>query len=120
MIMNYLQDLHMCFSLKNVITGWQQLEVGIRNRMIHFTILFAAPFEVILIVGKIGGGWGPAASRPETPATKELYGRHLLPATSHPVHIRAAEEAGRAGHLGQDEVEATEVKEPLITKGGEK
>lgn len=34
------------------------------------------------------------------------------------MHVQAAEEAGRADHLGKDEVQATEVKEPVLMEGG--
>ncbi len=89
MIMNYFQDMHMCFALKKVTTGWQQLEIGIAMGCSISLILFVAAFEVILM-GQ-GRWWvGSGCCRSEAPAPKELYGRHHLPATNCPMHIQAA------------------------------
>ncbi len=49
MIMNYFQDMHMCFALKKVTTGWRQLEIGIAMGCSISPILFVAAFEVILM-----------------------------------------------------------------------
>lgn len=65
MIMNYYQEMHMCFALKKVTTGWQQLEVGIAMGCFISPILFVAAFEVILIRARqvVGGVWLPAGQR---------------------------------------------------------
>ncbi len=65
MIMNYYQDMHMCFALKKVTTGWQQLEVGIAMGCSISPILFVAAFEVILIGARqvVGGVRLPAGQR---------------------------------------------------------
>ncbi len=65
MIMNYFQDMHMCFALKKVTTGWQQLEVGITMGCSISPILFVAAFEVILIGVRqvVGGVRLPAGQR---------------------------------------------------------
>ncbi len=65
MIINYFQDMHMCFALKKVTTGWQQLEVGIAMGCSISPILFVAAFEVILIGARqvVGGVRLPAGQR---------------------------------------------------------
>ncbi|KAJ8386603.1 hypothetical protein AAFF_G00168350 [Aldrovandia affinis] len=65
MIMNYFQDMHMCFALKKFTTGWQQLEVGIAMGCSISPILFVAAFEVILIGARqvVGGIRLPAGQR---------------------------------------------------------
>ncbi len=65
MIMNYFQDMHMCFALKKVTTGWQQLEVGIAMGCSISPIRFVAAFEVILIGARqvVGGVRLPAGQR---------------------------------------------------------
>ncbi|KAJ8352978.1 hypothetical protein AAFF_G00124830, partial [Aldrovandia affinis] len=65
MIMNYFQDMHMCFALKKFTTGWQQLEVGIAMGCSISPILFVAAFEVILIGARqvVGGIRLPADQR---------------------------------------------------------
>ncbi len=65
MIMNYFQDMHMCFALKKVTTGWQQLEVEIAMGCSISPILFVAAFEVILIGARqvVGGVRLPAGQR---------------------------------------------------------
>lgn len=42
-------NLHMCFSQEGLMTGWQQLEVGIAMGCSISPILFVAMFEMILI-----------------------------------------------------------------------
>ncbi len=65
LIMNYFQDMYMCFALKKVTTGWQQLEVGIAMGCSISPILFVAAFEVILIGARqvVDGVQLPAGQR---------------------------------------------------------
>ncbi len=66
--LEFFQDMHMhmCFALKKVTTGWQQLEVGIAMGCSISPILFVAAFEVILIGARqvVGGVRLPAGQRP--------------------------------------------------------
>ena len=48
-IAKYFDNLHMCFSVDDYMTGWQQLEVGIAMGCSISPILFVAAFEVLLI-----------------------------------------------------------------------
>lgn len=102
MITNYFQDTNMGFALKNVTTDWQLLEVR---------IAVGCSFSPFIRERQVVGSVYLPAGRQQLVCN--------MPATYCPMHILATEEAGWAHHLGQDEIQAPEVKEPLITKIGE-
>ena len=49
LVPSYFNNLQMCFALQDLITGCQQLQVGIAKGCAISPILFVAAFEIILI-----------------------------------------------------------------------
>ncbi|KAL6489820.1 hypothetical protein MHYP_G00001650 [Metynnis hypsauchen] len=57
LVAEYFNNLQMCFSAQDFITGWQRLEVGIAMGCAISPVLFVAAFEIILIGARqmVGG-----------------------------------------------------------------